>query len=275
MGLRHFWRVLWAEAYKQVRGHVGRPAIFATEALYPALHFAAAYYMFRPFLERGEPPPWQAGGGGDALGLFLITGFLGYTIFQRLLWTALYHTWEERGNGTLEVQFLTPASRFALLIGAAAGGMLRVVYLYVAFVIGAAAFTGGWRIAHPGMLLVALVALVVPALAWGALLHSRILFARDASAYVSLLQPPLSFLGGVRFPVALLPGWMQSIAALLPLSWSLKVLRASLLAGATLAGVARDLGLTLLVSGVCLALAYTNLHRCERLARQRGTLVLY
>jgi ABC-2 type transport system permease protein len=273
--LRHFARVLRAEAYKQVRVYWGQPINAMTEAVYPAIHFAGAYYMFRPFLEPGVTPPWLESGRGDALGLFLLTGFLGYTIFQRLLWAAFGMTTMERQAGTLEGQYLTPASRFALLLGAATGGVIRAVYMYLAFLVGAAIFVGSWQVAHPGMVLVALVVLFVPGIAWGAMLNAVILFARDASAYVSILQPPLNFFTGVRFPVMLLPAWMQAVSAVIPLTWSLKVLRAILLEGAGLSEIWRDLTLSMGVSILCLLLAYVNVQRCERLARERGTLVLY
>lgn len=77
--------------------------------------------------------------------------------------------------------------------------------MYAVFLLGALAFGRSFRLAHPAMALVALVAIVVPGIAWGAMLNGYLLLARDASAYVSFLQPPLAFLGGVRMPVSLLP----------------------------------------------------------------------
>ncbi|BAS26907.1 hypothetical protein LIP_1050 [Limnochorda pilosa] len=273
--MRHFFRVVRAEAYKQMRAYWGKPANATTEALYPALQFATAYYMFKPFLQEGIRVPWQAGNSGQSLALFLLTGFFGFTLFQRLLWAAMGMTQMERFGGTLEIQYMTPASRFALLIGAAAGGLVRTVYLYATFLLGALVWLGEWHPAHPGMILVAFAAVVVPGLAWGTLLNGQMLFARDFSAYVSILQPPLNFFGGVRFPVHLLPGWMQVVSAAIPLTWSLHVFRLVLLDGATLPQVGRELGLALLVSAACFALACLNVHRCERLARERGTMVLY
>lgn len=276
MKVRAFLRVLFAEAYKQYKVYWTRPVNVFTEALYPALHFAAAYYMFRPFTEQGQTVPWaEAAAGGQSLALFLLTGFLGFTIFQRLLWSAMDLTSMERFGGTLEIRYMTSANRFALLLGAAVGGLVRTVYLYVAFVAGALLWIGQWRIAHPVMLLVVFAAVIIPALGWGTLFNARLLFARDHSAYVSILQPPLNFFGGVRFPVSLLPGWMQTISAVLPLTWSLSVMRKALLEAATMSDIGRELTLALLVAAVCFVIAYFEVHRCERLARERGTLVLY
>lgn len=275
MNAAHFLRVIYAEAYKQIRVYWGHPANVGAEMLYPALHFATAYYMFRPFVAAGAPTPWLSEQGGYDLGLFLLTGFLGFTIFNRLLWAALDMTDMERMGGTLEIQYLTPANRFALLIGAAAGGFLRVVYLYLAFVAAAVFWLSEWHLAHPAMVLVALVALVVPGLSFGTLMNSRMLFARDFTAYGSVLNPVFNFFGGVRFPVQLLPGWMQAVSAAVPLTWSLDIVRRVLLDAATVRDIAGSFGAMLLVSVICLTLAWLNLARSERQARERGTLVLY
>lgn len=271
----YFWRVMYAEAYKQLRLYWGQPINIVSEVVYPALYFAVAYYMFRPFYSTRTVPAWLPGGRGDALALFLLTGYLGYTIFQRLLWSALNLVWVERQSGTLESLYMTPANRFALLVGAAAGGMARVVYLYAGFLVAAAFFIGSWHIASPWMVLVAFVAVFVPGVAWGALADSFLLFARDSSAFVSVIQAPMNFFGGVRFPVGLLPGWMQVISAVLPLTWSLGVVRAALLQGRTMPEVLPHFLLALGISAVCLMLAQWNMLRSERLAKKRGSLVLY
>lgn len=273
--MRYFWRVLIAEAFKQVRSYWGQSINVVSEVLYPALYFAVAYYMFRPFYSAHTVPKWLPGGRGDALALFLLTGFLGFTIFQRLLWSALNMIWMEREGGTLEALYMTPANRFGLLIGAAAGGMVRVVYLYFAFILAAVLFFSSWSVANPWMVLVAFVSVFVPGVAWGALADSFLLFARDSSAFVSVMQAPLNFFSGVRFPVQLLPGWMQAISAIIPLTWSLNVVRASLLEGRTFAQVLPQFSLSLGLSAVCLAVAQWNMQRAERRAKELGTLVLY
>lgn len=273
--MRHFVRVVYAEAYKQIRVYWGQKVNATAEVLYPALHFATAYYMFRPFQEAGAPVPWLPEGSAYNLTAFLLTGFLGFTIFQRLLWAAIGMTDMERFGGTLEIQYMTSANRFALLIGAAAGGLLRVVYLYVAFLAAALFWFGDWHIAHPAMVIVALVALVVPGLAFGTLINSRMLFARDFTAYASILNPVINFLGGVRFPVQLLPGWLQAASAVIPLAWSLDVVRRVLLEAATLSDVSGSLMLGAAVSAGCFVLGYVNLVRSERRARESGALVLY
>jgi ABC-2 type transport system permease protein len=60
-----------------------------------------------------------------------------------------------------------------------------------------------------------------------------------------------SLLGGVYYPVEVLPGWLQTLARLFPLTYSLEAMRRALLAGAGLA----KLGLQIAVlSGFAVAL---------------------
>ena len=275
MTLPYWARVMWAETYKQVRLYWGQPGNLLLEALYPGFYFLSAYYMFRPFMDLSQPPPWLAAGKQGSLALFLLIGFLGFSIFQRLLFTGLGMVFGERQSGTLELQYLSPASRFALLIGASIGGIVCSLYLYVAFLVGAAVFFGGWHLAHPAMLLVALLALFVPAVAWGALVSSFILFARDGGTIVQVVQPPLNFFGGMRFPVQLLPAPLPLVSALLPLAWSLSISRAVLLDAAPLADVAPSLAAAAALSALSFAFAELNLRRSERAARDRGTFALY
>lgn len=269
-----FVRAVRAEAFKEMRGHWGRGTNLALEAVVPGIHFAMAWYMFAPFGGEGRDS-FLPSAGDDALLLFLLVGFLGYYAFQRLMWAAMERTYREREGGTLELLMLTPAHRMGLLVGGAFGGLIRATWMYAAFLAGCVAFAGGWHVAHAGSVLVALAALLVPALAFGTLLQSFLLFTRDTSAYVTILQPPLAFFGGVRVPVAFMPGWMQAVAAVLPLTWSLRVARGLLTESASVASVSRSLGVLALMSIACFVVAALIADRAERAAKRSGSLVLY
>jgi len=272
--LRSFLMAARAEAVKEARLHWGRGTNVVLEAVVPILHFAIAWYMFAPF-DASEHVRVTGSSREEALPLFLLVGFLGFYVFQRLLWAAMERAYRERDGGTLELLMLSPANRFGLLVGGAASGMVRATWLYLAFLVGSAALGHGWRVAHPGAVIVALLALLVPALAFGTLLQGFLMHAFDTSAYVTLSQPPLSFLSGVRFPVHYLPGWLQAIAALLPLTWSLRAARPLLVEAALLRDVGRELGVLALVSAACFVLAAVVDRRAEAMTRRDGTAMLY
>ena len=272
--LASFLRAAGAEALKEARLHWGRRGNLALEAVVPALHFAFAFYMFAPFAPQGRER-FAGGSDDDTLLLWLLVGFLGYYVFQRLLWSSMERAYRERDGSTLELLFLSPASRMGLLVGGAASGMLRAAWLYVAFFVGAALAGGGFRVAHAGSAIVALLALLLPALAFGTLLHGFLLFARDTSAYVTLSQPVFGFLSGMRFPVAHLPPVLQAVSAALPLTWALRAARPLLIEGAAVRDVAGDLALAGAFTIGCFALAAVAAHRGEAAAKRTGSLVLY
>lgn len=263
-----------AEALKEARLHWGRRTNVVLEAVAPGLHFAMAWYMFMPFDASGRTKV-AGSSDDDALLLFLLVGFLGYYVFQRLLWAAMERAYREREGGTLELLMLSPASRFGLLVGGAASGMLRATWLYAAFLLGTVVFGRGWHVAHAGAVVVAMLALLVPALAFGTLLQAFLLFAQDTSAYVSLSQPPLSYLSGVRFPVTYLPGWLQVFSALLPLTWSLRAARPLLIEAATIRSRWEELLVLAVATAACLVGATLIARRSEAIAKRDGTLMLY
>ena len=62
-----------------------------------------------------------------------------------------------------------------------------------------------------------------------------------------------SVVGGMLFPVSILPGWLQVIAWLNPVTYALDAMRAALLDGTTLAHMARPLRSLLLFAALLLA----------------------
>ena len=68
------------------------------------------------------------------------------------------------------------------------------------------------HVAHAGMYAVAVLALLLPAVAWGAFLNSLLMFSRDSAFLYTLLDDPLWFVAGVRLPLFALPAWVKASA---------------------------------------------------------------
>jgi ABC-2 type transport system permease protein len=80
---------------------------------------------------------------------------------------------------------------------------------------------------------------------------------------------------GTTYPLAVLPEWMQAVAAWLPLTYTIRALRALDGPGATLADVAVDLE-RLALFGVALPLlGFLAFRSTERRSRQSGSLGHY
>ncbi|HLX87111.1 MAG TPA: ABC transporter permease, partial [Acidimicrobiales bacterium] len=88
----------------------------------------------------------------------------------------------------------------------------------------------------------------------------------------ALVGSGLSLVGGVYYPVQLLPHGLRAVADLLPFTWALDALRASLLQGQE--PLAR-LGLLAGVAAVALPASLGLFSAALRRARRLGTLAQY
>lgn len=262
-------RVLAAESLKQHRRIFGRPLVVFSMLVWPVLTLATTYYTMLPVVEApGAAVRWPR------FAAFLAAGALAYTFFFSLVQSA-WHFSFERISGTLEALFLTPASRFALVVANGSGALVQNAWLFGFFAVAAAAATGTLRVAHPGMYAVAVLALLVPAVAWGAFLNSLLMFSRDSAFLYTLLDDPLWFVAGVRLPLFALPVWVKAVGLAFPLTTSLVVLRGALLDGRTVAQLAGELAFLGALSAVLFGLTALLLRVGERHAQRTGSLQLF
>jgi ABC-2 type transport system permease protein len=84
-----------------------------------------------------------------------------------------------------------------------------------------------------------------------------------------------AMLGGVLYPITVLPGWLRVIARALPMSYGLDGVRLSLLPAPDLARIAQDAVTLLLFAGVLLPTALLLFGWSIDRARREGTLGHY
>ncbi|MBY8875004.1 ABC transporter permease [Micromonospora sp. PLK6-60] len=273
--MRHALRVVAAEALKQHRRLFGQPLVVFSMLIWPVLTLAVTYYTVLPVT--GAPAAgarWAVAGDPRRLLAFLAAGALAYTFFFSLVQSA-WHFSFERVSGTLEAVFLSPASRLALVVGNGAGALVQNAWLFGCFAVAAASAADLLRVAHPGMYVVAFVALLVPAVAWGAFLNSLLIFSRDSAFLYTLLDDPLWFVAGVRLPLFALPVWVKAVGLAFPLTSSLVVLRGSLLDGARVAELAAPLAWLAALTVGLFAAAAGLLRWGEARAARTGSLQLF
>ncbi len=272
--LRHAAKVFAAEALKQHRRLFGQPLVVASMLLWPLLQLAATYYTLHPVAASSAAAArWPiAADPGRLLG-FLATGTLAWAFFFSLVQSAWNFSYE-RVTGTLELLFLSPAGRLTLMLANGAGALLQNAWLLTCF-LGAAAFGfGTLDVAGPWMYPVVLLALLLPAMAWGALLNSLMVFSRDSTFVYTVLDDPMWFVGGVRLPAFALPGVLRVIGAALPLTGSLAVVRGALLERRGLAELAPGLAWLAVLCALLLGGAALALRLGEARARRTGGLHL-
>lgn len=167
----------------------------------------------------------------------------------------------ERTQGTMERIAASPVTRLELVLGYMLGfgffSVLQaaVLVLFTVYVL---------QIQYAGNLLsvfVVTLALVVGAVNLGILLSA---FARNelqAIQFIPIVILPQVFLSGLLLPIADMPGWLQLIANVMPLTYAIKALTSIMVRGETLASTWLDLTVLVAFAAVVAVLAAGSVRR--------------
>jgi len=82
-------------------------------------------------------------------------------------------------------------------------------------------------------------------------------------------------MGGVLYPVSILPSWLEPYAYLLPITHALEAMRQILLNGATLQNVIHEAQILLIFTVLLLPLGLSAFGYGLKIARKEGSLVHY
>ena len=108
--------------------------------------------------------------------------------------------------------------------------------------------------------------------AMGALFGAGVLRFGEIGPAVQFTRGGLSMLCGITFPIAMLPGWAQVWAWLMPPTYIVEDLRRVLLQGAGLAEVAPHVAIVLTIAMLTALLAIAVFRFLETSARRSGML---
>ncbi|MEV4184935.1 ABC transporter permease [Streptosporangium canum] len=155
-------------------------------------------------------------------------------------------------SGVLERLRVTPAHRVALLLGRVLGSSVTLLIQSVMLIVVGYAF--GMRAAVPGVLaglvLMALLGVSLAALSNAiALTMNPDLFAPVMSTGIV----PLVLLSGAFLPMSMAPGWLDALSRLTPFRYVLEALRELFAGHYSTWTVAVGVGVTLVLSVVCVA----------------------
>jgi len=161
----------------------------------------------------------------------VIWAYLGI-VFEILTETVAWERWE----GTIEYTFMAPLSRAVHLLGMGAFAVLYgVVRTALLFAVVAFFFGLGFPAAD---FLAALVLLAVASVSFvgiGMVTAVLPLISPEKGAQLGFIaQGLLLVVSGVYYPVSVMPGWMEALAALSPATYALEGIRMAILDGAGL-----------------------------------------
>ena len=134
---------------------------------------------------------------------------------------------DDINSGFLQKMLVTPVNRSAILLGRLSSDAFRVIVqsliiLVLAYILGFNAATGG-----PGIIVMLLI-IAFFGLAWSGISLALGLRTRSAETVFGIagfLTFPLLFMSTALVPVQAMPGWMQSVSNVNPISYAVNAVR--------------------------------------------------
>ncbi len=212
--------------------------------------------------------------GGQAFD-FLLLGMIGATIISASVMSLPTIVGGGVNTGTLEALFATPTSRPRLFFGLTLYPLLfmavrSVLLLAFGWALGADIHVSGLL---PSMLILVLLALAH--LPIGLIGAALVLMYRTAGPIPYGVVLVSTLLGGVYYPIQVIPGGLDQLSAFIPLTYGLNAFRGLLLEGAPFSAVLDEIGALILLGEAGLVVGVFAMHRALRYARNRGTLSQY
>jgi len=210
---------------------------------------------------------------GLTLSGMIIVGTVVYLLYNRLLWSTGNSLQQERWMGTIDVLFLTPASRLTMLLANGLSSLVEGAWWIVAifllnwFIFGIQLTVTSWP-----AVAITLVSTMIALVAVGVFFASFFILSRAADQMASSLQAPIRFFSGVAFPVAALPQALQFVSLVIPVTFAISALRATLLSGGGIVDILNQLLPLYLFTAVFLFVGYFLLRIVEKRAKKDGSL---
>lgn len=206
---------------------------------------------------------------------FVAIGIATFTIVQSSMIAFSSKLREEQTTGTFEALMTTPANPSLIILSSACYEILRALLDGILLIVVAVILFGLTFVTDPAGIAVALLALIGSLVLFASLgvgvAALTVLFKR-AGGVVAALLAGIALLSGVYFPTDVLPPALQTLADILPFTWSLDVLRSALLGGEV--DSLQLIGL-IVAAVLLLPLALLGFRKSVDRARRTGTLAEY
>ena len=237
--------------------------------------FSVAVFYFISRLVGPSANPYLADYGGDYFAFVLIgiafSGFLGVGLssFSNSIRQA-------QTTGTLEAMLSTPASFSSIILSSALWRYLMTsIHVLVYLLIGSIFLDAALQVEDLGAVGLILILSVIAFSSLGILAASFIMVLKRGNPITWVFGTLSSLLGGVYYPIEIMPDWLRFFSKLLPVTYALKGMRLVLLSGASFADISGDILALSLFCVILLPLGLLAFRYAVNRARQDGSLTHY
>lgn len=239
------------------------------------IFFSVGVYYFLSKLLGEAVSPYLEAYGGDYFSFVIIgIAFAGY--FGVGLSSFSNSLRQAQITGTLEAMLTTPTSVSTIILSSSLWNYLLTTLKVFVFLAVGAVFLGVDL--GQGNYLAAILILVLTIIAFssmGVLAASFIMVLKRGDPITWAFGALSSLLGGVYYPIAVLPDWMQWLSKLLPITYALEAMRLALLQGASFSILMPDILALGIFSVILLPVSLFAFRYAVRQAKVDGSLTHY
>lgn len=213
---------------------------------------------------------------GGNLFAFLIIGVAFVDYVTNSLQTFASSIREGQMVGTLEMLLVSPVPTPVIIVSSSLWSYVFSSFRFSLFVGGGALFFDlSLAGANIGGALCALVLSILYLMGLGVIGAGLVLVIKQEKAFTSIMMLLTVLLGGVAYPVEVLPGWLRGAAEVLPFTHSIKTLRQAMLMNYSWAQLSPELLILTLYAVILLPLGLFFFTLCLQRVKMNGSLSHY
>lgn len=269
--MKAFLKTFTAEMTKQHKNYFHSKMIYISLFVWPLLSFVTTYYSFKAFDIKNSKVSYIT---PENVVVYLMIGYMCMSFFRSLVQSSWSFSFE-RISGTLELIYLSPANRVAVLLGNAVSSLFESVFVMMIFSVFILQMNS--EVVYMKVLPCVVVFLVITGMAviWGVFLNALFLFSRDTNFLFTILEEPMELFSGVKVPTTLFPLWAKAISVIFPLTYAIEAARKVVLMGSTLYDIRGFLGIGVVIIVILFTLIMIIVKIVERHLRKTGSITLF
>ncbi|MGI8403164.1 MAG: ABC transporter permease [Thermomicrobiales bacterium] len=203
---------------------------------------------------------------------FLVIGIFMTEAWSSTVWGSGNALQSERYLGTISAVIAAPASMAAVIVGYTLGSLLAYIPSVATCAVVGILAGATFDVASPLAVGLAFTAVYICTFCIGLAFGGLFILSKHSNSLSNFLQSPIYLLTGFYVPRSVLPGWLQRVSDLIPLSHAVDALRGALLQGKNVEELANALLAAIGTSMVFLIVGIWALGKADRAIRRSGTL---
>ncbi len=256
---------------------------FLSEASYPVsfglqvlgIFFSVGVFYFIAQMLGPNVSPLLQSYGGDYFA-FVLIGIAFANYFGVGLASFAGSLRQAQTTGTLEAMLTTPCRISAVIVSSSMWDyVLTTVRVLVYLGLGSLFLGVNLEKSNYAGALLVLILTITTFGSVGIIAASFIMVLKRGDPVTWVFSAFSNLVGGVYYPLSVLPGWLQSLAGLLPITYALHAMRLALLTGEPLKGLLPDLVILAIFSIVLMPVSLLAFRIAVRRARIDGSLTHY